>query len=443
MAAPTLQAQGATSAVTSGAPAVTIPTHQADDILVVAASYWGPNTAGDAAQIPTPSGWTLLGTQVGQPAAANRDGWLAWFWKRATGAGTTVTLTTGASWDSGTDTNYGARAYVIRGCVTTGNPWDAAATAGPHTTANQAFPAVTVSGTERMVVIFGNMEDNATFAMTSSGWTTGTVDNDPAGTDCSFQTARKDNVSSSTSADTATVSAPAQGAYAYMGVSFKPPLVAALLEAAVTGTGTVAAALTTEIRMAAAVSGTGTVAAALTTAITLVVAVTGTGAVVGVLTTEITLVGAVSGTGVVAAELTATQQSLLEAAISGTGVIAGVLTTEIRMAAAVTGTGVVAADLTTIIALVAAIGGSGVIVGSLTTEITMDGALVGTGIVAGALLTEITLVGVLLGTGIVLADLTAPGGGGATPRRSPWSALASRTRQVGQSSARPRRGLTG
>lgn len=223
MAAPNFQAEGATVAVQIGAPSITIPTHQANDILVVAAIYWGPTTAGDAAQIPTPSGWTLLGSQVGQPAGT-RDGWLAWFWKRATSASETVTLTTGASWDSGADTCYGARAYVIRGCITTGDPWDAASTAGPHTAANQAFPAVTVSGSERMVVIFGNVTDNLAFAMTSSGWTTGTEDNDPAGTDCSFQTARKDNISSSTAADTATVTAPAQGAYAFMGVSFKPPV---------------------------------------------------------------------------------------------------------------------------------------------------------------------------------------------------------------------------
>ena len=223
MAAPVFQAQGATVAATTGAPSITIPTHQANDIIIVAASYWGPATAGDAAQIPTPTNYTLLGVQVGQPAAADRDGWVAWFWRRVTAGGTTVTLTTGASWDSGTDTCYGARAYVIRGCITTGDPWDAQASAGPRTTANQAVAAVTVSAAERMVVQFGNSMDNAAFAMTSTRWTLGTEDDDAAGTDCAFQTARKDNVSSSTTADAMTVAAPAQGAYGFMGVSFKPP----------------------------------------------------------------------------------------------------------------------------------------------------------------------------------------------------------------------------
>jgi hypothetical protein len=222
MAAPTLQAEGATATgVTTGAPSVTIPTHQADDIIIVAAIFWGPNTAGDAAQIPTPANYTLLGTQVGQPAGT-RDGWTALFWRRVTGAGTTVTLTRGASWDTGTDTCFNARAYVIRGCIATGNPFEFSANSGPHTAANQAFAAQTVSGSERLVVQFGNSMDNAAFAMTSTGWTTGTEDDDAGGTDSAFQTARKDNVSSSTAADTSTVAAPAQGAYAFHGVVFLP-----------------------------------------------------------------------------------------------------------------------------------------------------------------------------------------------------------------------------
>ena len=224
MAAPTLQAEGATATgVTTGVPSITIPTHQADDILLVCSIFWGPNTANDAAQIPTPSGWTLLGTQTGQPAAADRDGWLACFWRRATGAGHTVTMARGASWDTGNDTCFNGRAYVIRGCRTVGDPWDDETSSGPHTAANQAFPAVTVSGAERTVIIFGLSTDNAAFAMTSSGWTDGTEDDDTGGTDSAFQTVRKSNVSASTSADTSTVAAPTQGAYAFMGVSFKPP----------------------------------------------------------------------------------------------------------------------------------------------------------------------------------------------------------------------------
>lgn len=224
MAAPTLQAQGVTVANTTGSLTVTLAGHQADDILVLGLIIWAPNTALPNNVIPTPSGWTLIGSQVGIGVLGEETGWLAWFWKRATsGAETNPVCSRGSGWDTGTDTCFGGRAYTIRGCITTGNPWDATASAGPYNTANQAFAAITVSGTERMAVQFGNSTDDAAFVMTSSGWTTGTEDNDPTGTDCDFQTARKDNISSSTSADTATVSAPAQGAYGYMGISFKPP----------------------------------------------------------------------------------------------------------------------------------------------------------------------------------------------------------------------------
>lgn len=224
MAAPTLQAQGATDAVTTSVPSVVIPAHQANDIIVVDVVIWAPGTIGDVNAIPTPSGFGIVGSEL-YPPSVEIDGRRTLFWKRATGSSETVTLTRGASWDTGTDTCYGARAYVIRGCVATGNPWDATVVTAARTTANTDFLAVTVSGSERMVVQFGGSTDNQAFAMTSTGWTTGSEDPDVAGTDCNFQTARQDNVSVSTTADTATVSAPAQGFYGFIGVSFKPPTV--------------------------------------------------------------------------------------------------------------------------------------------------------------------------------------------------------------------------
>ena len=59
----------------------------------------------------------------------------------------------------------------------------------------------------------------------------------------------------------------------------------AALEAAISGTGTVAGALTTAIRMAAAITGAGTVVGELTTSIRMAASVTGAGTVVGELTT--------------------------------------------------------------------------------------------------------------------------------------------------------------
>jgi hypothetical protein len=76
------------------------------------------------------------------------------------------------------------------------------------------------------------------------------------------------------------------------------------LEAAVTGTGTLTAALTTAITPAAALSGTGSLAAALSTAITPAAILAGTGTIAAALTTSITMASTLSGTGTIFADLT-------------------------------------------------------------------------------------------------------------------------------------------
>jgi len=225
MAAPTLQAEGALTGVTTGTVSPTIPTHQANDILFATVIAYVPNTISDAAVIPTVASWTKLG-ETRMVGGVDIEGGVAFFWTRAPSAGTTVTFTRGASWDTGTDSCFAARVDVIRGCINTGNPWDAAALSARHEAADQPFDAVTVSGSERMVVQFGGCGDNTTFAMTASGWTAGTGSSISTGTDANSMNQRKDNVSSSTGADTATVTAPANAgsAYVYCGVSFKPPV---------------------------------------------------------------------------------------------------------------------------------------------------------------------------------------------------------------------------
>jgi len=220
VAAPTLQAEGAQNQVTSGTLTLTLPAHATDDILVSIVLFWLPATAGSAATIPDLAGWTKAGSVMfpGTP-----DGEVAFFWKRAaSGAEANPVFTRGASWDTGTDGIYAGRAHVIRGCVTTGDPWDELDATVAHTTANQAVDAVTVSGSERMVVQFLGKTDDFATAPTISGWTAGSQTESGTGTDSSFGTFRKDNVSSSTAADASTVEAVVAGAYVFFGVSFKP-----------------------------------------------------------------------------------------------------------------------------------------------------------------------------------------------------------------------------
>ena len=225
MTAPTLQAEGALNVVTSASNTPTVPTHQADDILLLAVGYWAPNTTLTTALINTPTGWTRMtaGSAIlGLGDELDADSELDWL--RASGPGTTVTVTT-TDVDTGNDTAFGARVYVIRGCETNGNPFDDAQVSSTtmYTTANQAVPALTVSGPERLAIHFLIKTDDFVTAPTVPGWTAGAQVESTTGTDHSQGSFRKDNVSSNTSADSSTVEAPAAGGYAFFGVSFKPP----------------------------------------------------------------------------------------------------------------------------------------------------------------------------------------------------------------------------
>lgn len=224
MPAPTLQAQGTQAISINAAIAVQLPAHQAGDILVLHLQFWGPNTAGDAAAIPVPTGWASSDGGLGQPAAANRDGWFRLFYLLATSSSmSSPSCSRGASWDTGTDTAFAGRAYVIRGAAPFILAADDYKVGGPRTAANGAFPAVTVSGTERLVIQFASMMNGTDGLGTApAGWTAGTVDNDTTGTGARFQTFRKDNVSSSTSADASNAAAASVGAYAFFGISFSP-----------------------------------------------------------------------------------------------------------------------------------------------------------------------------------------------------------------------------
>jgi hypothetical protein len=223
MAVPTLQASGTLAVVTTGNLTVTLPTHQQNDILVVVVSAWVPNTTTGTAVMTAPAGgWvkllsdTLINTTI--------DGEWAIFWMRASASGTTnPAFTRPANWDTGTDSNWSGRAYVIRGCVTTGDPWDAAVKSTLYSAANGALPAVTVSGTERHVIHFLAKPDDNGAVTAATGWTLDTAVSTTTGTDASFQTIRKSNVSASTTADAATITAPVTGLrYQYYGISFKP-----------------------------------------------------------------------------------------------------------------------------------------------------------------------------------------------------------------------------
>ena len=262
MVAPTLQAEGGIAAVTAGSLTITLPAHATDDILVCTVMVWAPSTIPPMATIPTPSGWTKV---VGIYDTGGTE--ISYYWRRATsGSETNPVFTRGLNWDTGTDTCYAGRAYVIRGCITSGNPWDEIDPTTAYTTTTGPFDAVTVSGSERLVVQFGGMTDNASWGAAPSGWTAGTAVTSTTGKDAGFQTFRKDNVSANTSADESNVTAPAQGGYLFFGVSFKPPVGGAteqFIAAAIDISPSIATALAREAFLAVALDVSPGIATAL------------------------------------------------------------------------------------------------------------------------------------------------------------------------------------
>lgn len=218
LGAPTLQDEGALASITTGNLVPVPGTHQADDILLVSWIFWGPNST-SLPDVATPSGWVSI-AQADAPAA---DGKVGYYYKRATGSSDSVTFTRPAGWDTGADTNWSGRVYVIRGCITTGDPWDEADMTAIYSTALQPVDALTVSGSGRLAIHFLAKSDDFAVAPTVPGWTAGTQVESTTGTDASAGSFRIDDRGTDTTADVSTVEAPAAGRYAFLGVSFKPP----------------------------------------------------------------------------------------------------------------------------------------------------------------------------------------------------------------------------
>lgn len=169
----TLQGSLATSGATTTASVTpTLPTHQADDILLVCA--WIRTTTGSLA---TPTNWTAVNAGGTTRSTVSR---YHWFWKRATSSAETnpaIAVQGGASEDKF------AQAHVIRGVRTTGNPFEAY-----QVTTGTADPGVATGITtitdNTLILSCGGNEDNvdtqvivtAANAPTAMGTATSTSD---------------------------------------------------------------------------------------------------------------------------------------------------------------------------------------------------------------------------------------------------------------------------
>lgn len=264
MAAPTLQAQGNIAAVTTGNLAITLPAYTTNDIVVITSVGWVPNTTTGTNTQSLASPWTKYSPDITTITSSLIDAEYAFWWARATSGsslGTTVTITRPTSWDTGTDTCWAGRAYVIRGCETTDDPFDQLTATAISTAANPALPAVTVNAAERNVIAFYVSADNNTAPTAATGYTVGTADTTNTGTDAGFQS-YSDVTNTSLSAVTPTGGgAPAQGGSVYFSASFKKPLVTLSRTGSDTGTGSESATgarVANTVQRTASDTGTGT-----------------------------------------------------------------------------------------------------------------------------------------------------------------------------------------
>ena len=102
-------------------------------------------------------------TEFAQLDTANADH--RWFWKRHDGSESNPVCDKDVSADA-----Y-ARAYVFRGVVTTGNPWNALGTPEQHTSEPMSVTSITTGSANSMVVVLDGYADN-----NGTGFTTTATD---------------------------------------------------------------------------------------------------------------------------------------------------------------------------------------------------------------------------------------------------------------------------
>lgn len=236
MAAPTLQAQGTINAVTGDVLSLTIPTYAANDIIVVTVYAFQPNSTNTVRPGITIPGDGFKGFKntadpdsgvYGTYVIESTVNYFSAFWIRATSA-----VSVGSSievqkfGDTGNDTCFGGRIYVIRGCDPNGEPFDSPVPdwSTPSTAANPQLPAATVLGAERLVVHFMAKTDNTTNPTAATGYTVGTNATTTTGTDGSFQTYRRTADANVTAVTPTGGAAPAalNGTSSYFSVVFRP-----------------------------------------------------------------------------------------------------------------------------------------------------------------------------------------------------------------------------
>lgn len=111
---------------------VALPYHQANDIIVLVCNYYpSPNPASVPA---APSGWSAAssGTHSGADRINSDEAAIVWWWRRATDSSTPppAIVRPDATGATDSDSHLSATAFVVRGCVTFGDPFEGRANSG-------------------------------------------------------------------------------------------------------------------------------------------------------------------------------------------------------------------------------------------------------------------------------------------------------------------------
>jgi hypothetical protein len=393
MAAPTFVAASATvTADTSGGASTipSVPTHQADDILI-ACAY----NAASAAMSTATAGWTKIAGSAGDD--------FVWWWKRATGAGTAGPTITA----SGTD--QFAICFVIRGCITTGTPYEDATVGNTGLTTTPQSAVIDTTGADRLAVCILNHDDDTVF---SSGyppatWTDSANVNTTSGTQNGFKILTKTIASTSTVAQVTIGTWSANEYQSSLTLAFIPSGPPTnTLQGSTTGTSAVSASLDIARTLAGTTTGTSSVTASLTNevpSVALIGSTTGTSAVSASLLIARTLQGSTIGTSTVSGA--ALISRALEGLTVGTSDVSGNLSLTRTLAGASTGTSAVSGSVDILRTLAGATTGTSATATALGIARELNGSSIGTSAVSASLSIVRTLSGATTGTSAVSGTL--------------------------------------
>jgi hypothetical protein len=142
---------GGLTASSSGNLSVPLPASTAANDIILVHCY-----SRDTTDTTTITDYTEI-AQFDTASASHR-----WFWKRHDGSEPNPTCT------HDTASNQYGRAYVFRGVVTTGDPWNALGTPEAHGSEPMSVTGITTGAANSMVVLMDGYADNNTASVTTT-----------------------------------------------------------------------------------------------------------------------------------------------------------------------------------------------------------------------------------------------------------------------------------